>query len=351
MNRIPEGTSSRSDLLRRAGAGAAGFSLAQLLGPAAALAEDGGGNFPAHPRWKFVFVSHDTLDPLLVATQFGAQDACSLVRCSMQWTGSPRGDVKETVSALRSAVSHKADGIAVSVVDEGAVVPAADAAARAGIPLVAFNVDSGSSGRRYAYVGESPHASGVNVGVEIARLAPRGSVILFAPQHPKSWTERRLQGVFAGLAAVAKAPAATVVRLPDDARKQQDAVESAYSRQKGTLGLFAVDGPGTLACGQAISHLGLRAKGVKGGGYDLLPNDLSLVADGTLDFVVDQQPYVQGFTPVVQLFLSRVSQGVVVPWDTETSVLLRRADVKTFLATKSRFEGSSSRQAYPLRRG
>ena len=71
---------------------------------------------------------------------------------------------------------------------------------------------------------------------------------------------------------------------------------------------------------------------------------------GQLDFVVDQQPYVQGFAPVMQLFLARISQGVVVPWDTETSVLLRRSDVRMFLATKSRFEGSSSRQAYPLRR-
>ena len=340
----------RSHLLRRAGAGAAGFSMAQLLGPAAALAGDGGGDFPAHPRWRFVFVSHDTLDPLFVATQFGAQDAAALVRCTMQWTGSPRGSVKETVKALRSAISHKADGIAVSVVDGAAVTPVAEAAARAGIPLVAFNVDSGSSGRRYAYVGENPRASGVNVGVEIARLAPTGTVILFAPQQAKTWTERRLQGMLTGLAAARRAPAAMVVRLSGDANKQQGAVEKAYARERGIRGLFAVDGLGTLACGRAISNLDLRAKGVKGGGYDLLPDDLELVADGTLDFVVDQQPYVQGFAPVLQLFLARISQGVVVPWDTETSVLLRRSDVRMFLATKSRFEGSSSRQAYPLRR-
>ena len=340
----------RSNFLSRAGAGAAGFSLAQMLGPAAALAGDGGGDFPAHPRWRFVFVSHETLDPLFVATQFGAQDAAALVRCTMQWSGSPRGSVKETVKALRSAISDKADGIAVSVLDGAAIAPVADSAARAGIPLVAFNVDSGSSGRRYAYVGENPRASGVNVGVEIARLAPTGTVVLFAPQQAKTWTERRLQGILTGLAASRRAPAATVVRLSGDAAKQQSAVEKAYARERGIRGLFAVDGLGTLACGRAISHLGLSAKGVKGGGYDLLPDDLELVADGTLDFVVDQQPYVQGFAPVLQLFLARISQGVVVPWDTETSVLLRRSDVRMFLATKSRFEGSSSRQAYPLRR-
>jgi hypothetical protein len=54
--------------------------------------------------------------------------------------------------------------------------------------------------------------------------------------------------------------------------------------------------------------------------------------------------------PVLQLFLARISEGTVIPWDTETSVLLRKADVKPLLDTKSRFEGSSSRHQYPLRR-
>jgi simple sugar transport system substrate-binding protein len=115
-------------------------------------------------------------------------------------------------------------------------------------------------------------------------------------------------------------------------------------------GLFAVDGTGTLAVGTTIKKLGLRSKGIHGGGYDLLPVDFDLVADGHLDFVVDQQPYVQGFIPVIQLFLARISEGIVSPSDAETSILLRRADVQTFLATKSRFEGSSSRHDYPLRR-
>jgi hypothetical protein len=48
--------------------------------------------------------------------------------------------------------------------------------------------------------------------------------------------------------------------------------------------------------------------------------------------------------------LARISEGTVIPWDTETSVLLRSGDVKRFLDTKSRFEGSSSRHEYPLRR-
>jgi simple sugar transport system substrate-binding protein len=343
--------SDRAGFLRRAGIGAAGVSLGQLLGPPAALGGDGGGDFAGHPRWRFVFVSHDTLDPLFVATQFGAQDAASLVECSVQWTGSPRGSVKETVRALHGAISRKADGIAVAILDQGAFRAELAAAAAARIPVVAFNLEPGSG--RLPYVGENPYASGARVGAEIARLVPRGRVVVFAPGYSDAdpRAERRLKGLRAGLAPPVGQRQATVVRLPPGPeRDQQKAVESAVAKFPTARGLFAVDGAGTLAVGSAIKRLELRAKGLRGGGYDLLPGDLGLVTEGYLDFVVDQQPYVQGFTPVLQLFLARISEGTVVPWDTETSVLLRRADVERFVATKSRFEGSSSRHDFPLRR-
>jgi len=40
-------------------------------------------------------------------------------------------------------------------------------------------------------------------------------------------------------------------------------------------------------------------------GYDLSPTILRLVEQGTIAFTIDQQPYMQGFYPVVQLALWR----------------------------------------------
>jgi len=340
----------RASLLRRAGVGAAGVSLGGLLGPGSALAGGGGGDFPAHPRWRFVFVSHQTLDPLLVATQFGAQDAAALVECSVQWTGSPHGNVGETVKAVHSAIAGKAGGIAVSIVDQRAFSAQADVARKARIPLIAFNVDAGPSSKRLAYVGENPYTSGFRVGSEVSRLAPRREVAVLTPGRARPWIQRRLDGVLAALARGPHAPRPTVLRLPDTSQGQEAMIESTVKRRPQLRGLVGIDGPSTLASGTVIERLDLRSRGVRGGGYDLLPGDLRLVGDGHLDFVVDQQAYVQGFASVLQLFLARISEGTVVPSDTETSVLLRKADVKRFLDTKSRFEGSSSRHDYPLRR-
>ncbi|MGH7120794.1 MAG: sugar ABC transporter substrate-binding protein, partial [Acetobacteraceae bacterium] len=43
------------------------------------------GPFPAHPKWRFVFVNHVTTNPFFVPTVYGIQDACALLGCTYQW--------------------------------------------------------------------------------------------------------------------------------------------------------------------------------------------------------------------------------------------------------------------------
>ena len=120
------------------------------------------------------------------------------------------------------------------MVDETAVAPAARGA-KAGIRWSRSTSTRARAPRRYAYVGESPRASGVSVGVEIARLvgparsscSPRTGEELdgaASPGDPRR-AGRRPQ-----------VPAATVVRLSGDAEQQQSAVEKAYARERESAG-------------------------------------------------------------------------------------------------------------------
>ena len=310
------GVTDRADFLRRAGTGAAGLSLAQLLGPAAALAGDGGGDFPAHPRWRFVFVSHETLDPLLVATQFGAQDAAALVKCSMQWTGltarEREGD-GEGASARRSRARPTGSPSRSSTTTPSR----AEARGRPRRPASRWSRSTSTRARVPAV--RVRRREPARRGHQRRRARSRGSrraasVILFAPQKAKAWTERRLQGLFAGLAG--RVEGAGGDRGPALRRRAQ-AAEARSRRPTRAEGhpraASRSTASGTLACGGRSRASACARRAVQGGGYDLLPDDLSLVADGTLDFVVDQQPYVQGFAPVMQLFLARISQGTVIP--------------------------------------
>ncbi len=46
-----------------------------------------------------------TTNPFFVPTQYGAADACKLLGCSYQWTGSETSNVTEMVNAINSAIT------------------------------------------------------------------------------------------------------------------------------------------------------------------------------------------------------------------------------------------------------
>jgi simple sugar transport system substrate-binding protein len=87
------------------------------------------------------------------------------------------------------------------------------------------------------------------------------------------------------------------------------------------------------------------SKGIHTGGFDLLPVTLTAIKDGFFGFTIDQQPYLQGFYPLVQLFLYKLSGGLMFPCDTSTGLkFVTKSNVGLYLKGKSRFEGSTSKE-------
>jgi simple sugar transport system substrate-binding protein len=123
-------------------------------------------------------------------------------------------------------------------------------------------------------------------------------------------------------------------------------IEAWYLGNQDATGMFAVDAGSTQGVGQVVQSQDARSKGLVGaGGYDLLPITVELVSDGVLDFTIDQQPYLQGFLPVVYLYLYKLSGGVVTPPESNTGlVFLDSTSAQLFLDTASRFEGDAEEQ-------
>jgi hypothetical protein len=82
---------------------------------------------------------------------------------------------------------------------------------------------------------------------------------------------------------------------------------------------------------------GLAKKGVIVAGYDLYPQTLGYINTGDATFTTDQQPYLQGFVPILQMYLYKLSGGAVAPADTNTSLAY-----VTWLAGKSRRLGNGN---------
>ena len=168
---------ARRRLLSGAGLVSATAAASALLAACSAenkstsdAAAAGPGNFPATPKWKFVFVNHVTTNPFFTPTQYGAQDACALLGCEFQWTGSEDAQVPQMVNALNSAITGRADGIAVAVVDKNAFADPIDKALDGGIPVLSYNADGARDdpgSNRLAYIGQDLFTSGSELGTRI----------------------------------------------------------------------------------------------------------------------------------------------------------------------------------------
>src|SRR3954449_7141544 len=148
-------------------------------GTAAAAA----GNFPTTPKWKFTFVNHVTTNPFFTPTQYGMEDAATLLGITKpQWTGSQNSIVAEMVNATNTAISAKVDGLAIAVVDKNAFRAPVDQALNAGIPVVSYNADGARTDpgtSRLAYIGQGLYESGYALGQRALQRVDSGDVVGF----------------------------------------------------------------------------------------------------------------------------------------------------------------------------
>ena len=303
------------------------------------------GPFPAHPRWRFVFVNHVTTNPFFVATQYGIRDACALLGCAYQWTGSEISDVAQMVNAMNAAIAGRADAIAVSLVDpKGFDAPVARAL-DAGIPVFSYNADTppGSPNERLAYIGQDLFLSGEMMGERIVKSVGSGDVALFIATPGQLNLQPRVDGAIAAIRKSGAPINATMIATDPTVNVGLSKIRAYYLGHPKVKGMFGTSGSDTENVGSVMQEYGLAGKGVHGGGFDLLPKSLQAVQDGYLDFVIDQQPYLQGFYTVMEMFAFKVSGGLVGPADINTGLkFVTRDGVTPYLTTKTRYEGSST---------
>ncbi len=326
------GAAAAALAIEACGGGGSSSSSAASGTPAAGIFKSGG--------YKFTFVCHVTTNPFFVPTQYGIQDACKLLGCSYQWTGSKTSNVAEMVNAVNSAITAGVDGIAVCLVDPTAFNAPVQNALDKDIPVIAFNADA-EGNARLAYVGQDLFLSGQEFGKHILDLVPAGSDIALFIATPGSLNiQPRIDGAKDTIGS--KLNADTIATGAATA-KELTVIQSYAQGHPDVAGMFAVDSGSTIAVGQTIQKQNLKGK-VKGGGYDLTEPTPELVSKGYLDVTIDQQPYLQGFLPALELFLYQASETLTGPADVNTGLkFVDASTVEPYVTTKTRYEGSTTK--------
>jgi simple sugar transport system substrate-binding protein len=346
MNEI-KGRETLTDLDRRGvlrGAGLVGGALALLGGTGVAQAA-AAGPFPAHPTWRLVFVNHVTTNPFFVPTQYGIRDACDLLGCTSQWTGSANADVGEMVNAMNAAIAAKADAIAVPIVDPRAFNDPTAKALEAGIPVFSYNADAppGGGNKRLAYIGQDLYQSGYSMGERIVSMIDAGMVAIFIATPGQLNIQPRLDGAIAAIKKSGKQIDVQSIASGPTVNEELSRIRSFYLGHQDLKGMFAVDAGSTQGVGEVMQQFNLPAKGVHAGGYDLLPKTLELIQAGFLDFTIDQQAYLQGFYTAMEMFMFLASGGLTGPADINTGLkFVTKGSVGPYLTSKTRYEGSST---------
>ena len=315
-----------------------------------AAAASAAGNFPKTPAWQFWFVNHVTSNPFFTPTQYALADAAALLDLpTPKWGGSANSVVPQMVSYFNTAAAAKASGIALAAISNTAFTTPVMNAMNAGIPVITYNADGtfvndkpviGTN--RLAYVGQALFLSGQAMGQQIKTLIPGGGdIVIFIATPGTGNIQPRYDGAASVLGSSYKlhevaTGAATAGELN---------AEKAYllANKSNLKGAFAVDAGSTSDLGQALAAAGLAGK-IPAGGFDTLGPTLTAIKAGQLNFSIFQDPYLQGFLPVLYFYLYNISGGVLAPPDTDTGLTVVNKDNIAPFTTTSRYQGTSSAQ-------
>ncbi len=237
------------------------------------------------------------------------QASCQLILTQKE------GSVEQATSNFQAAMAGNPDAILVSIVDDKAYDALVAEARAKGIIVLAVNVDDseGAKGNaRQAFIGQSFVAAGYALAKAQSANFPKNGPLSFlvgvnAPGQ--TWSEQRAAGVIKFLKEYKAAHPDRDVTI----KRIDSATDLAVAADR--IGAYLNANPNTTAYfDTGYWHAGvarvLKDRGVPPGkvllaGFDLVPEVLQQMKAGYIQVEVDQQPYMQGFMPVMEVYLAK----------------------------------------------
>ena len=265
------------------------FALAALLACGA-----------AHAAGKYVLISHaPDSDSWWNTIKNAVKQAGEDYGVQVDYRNPPNGDLADMARLIEQAAAQGYDGVITTIADFNVLQGAVKKVTDKKIPLITINSGTTAQSEKLGavmHVGQPEFEAGKGAG-ERAKAAGIKSFLCVNHYATNPASFERCRG-FAE--AIGADPKKSVLDSGDDPTGVESKV-SAYLRQN----------PGTqavLALGPTSAHPTLRAlekSGLKGKIYfatfDLSDEISKGIKDGSVQFAVDQQPYLQGYIPVAVL--------------------------------------------------
>ena len=263
----------------------------------------------------------------------GMDDACRDydVDCQLIFTVE-NGNLQMHLNNLETAIAQGLDGIASVIVDDNLYDDAVQRGIDAGIPIVIINVDDteGSDGNaRLAFIGQDLFQAGYEVAKGLlAQLdkSKKQHVLLGLARPGESWAEDRIGGAAKYLDEAKAAGWNLTYEKIDSANDLSITGQRICQYVQGNRETTAVIGAGFwfAGAGECLRDLGIGRDEIRMGGFDLVPILLDEMKKGYVHLTVDQQPYLQGYLPIQQLYF--INKFGLSAWDANTGKALITPD-------------------------
>ena len=294
---------------------------------------------------NIVFTHHSSAsNTFWQAVKKGFDDACGKVeaKCNMIFTQT-EGSVEQQLANMRAALAAKPDALLTSIVDNKAFDDVIKEARDAGVLVIAVNVDDteGAKGNaRQAFIGQGFKPAGYSLGKAISESFPKEGpikVLVGISAPGQNWSESRGAGVMQFLEEYKAAhPDRQVswerIDSGTDLAIMSDRVGAYLNAHPDTTAYFDT-GFWCAGVARSLQDRGVAPGKVLLGGFDLVPEVLQQMQKGYVQALVDQQPYMQGFMPVMEAYLNK--KVGLAPSDIDTGQGIVRPDQADAIMTLS----------------
>ena len=255
----------------------------------------GGGGAGDNSGYTIAMITHETPgDTFWDKIKSGANQAADNYGIDLKYSNDP--DPGQHATLIQNAIDSKVDGIATTLDSPDAEAASVKGATDAGIPVVAFNqgIDQYQQVGAEMYFGSDETLAGETAGERITQDG--GQHVLCVIQDEGSVA---LEARCAGVKSSAPGTENIQVNGADDAAVVSS-LQAKLSEDDSIDYIVTLGAPIALDALQATEAAGSDAKVVT---FDLNQDAAAAIKDGTIEFSIDQQPYVQGYMAVTALYL------------------------------------------------
>ena len=239
-----------------------------------------------------IVVSHGQAnDPFWSVAKNGVDSACKDMKIKCKYTAPGTFDMVEMAKFIDNAVSQKPKGIVITLPDAAALGKSVKAAIAAGIPVVSMNSGSDDFAKLgiSAHVGQTEFEAGVGGGQKM-KAAGGKKALCVNHEVGNVALDRRCAGFKKGFGGSVE-----ILGTSNDPTEIQKAVAAKLGGVDTILTLGAgLSGEAAL---KAIKSAG-KTGSIKLGTFDMSPGMLKAAAAGEVEFLIDQQQYLQGYLPI-----------------------------------------------------